>query len=442
MRKAGFESFLVGGIVRDMVLKRTVDNIDIATSATPGQVESFLKKNKIGFKTIGKKFGTILALVGKLPVEITTFRKESGYSDRRHPDEVMFSKSMLADAQRRDLTINALYYDPDQDKVFDPTNYGLKDLEAKLIRLVGDPKKRIDEDPLRMLRAVRLSIQLGFRFEKKSFAALKTRAKLIKSVSGERIKAELDKILLADAESGLRVLDKSSLLQYILPELTELKKINHRSQEYHLEGDMFEHTLLSLRCAKKDLNLLYAVLCHDLGKARAAKKVLKHGEWVIATRGHAEISSELFGQIAKRLKFSRKSQKLIDWAIKNHMYMFRFHKRPKDLQAKLAFHPWFGFLIGVGRADDLGNLRINRQGRKVAGEKWGWVYAQKLQSKVWEKEKLIERLSGGEHVKTLSKLSSGKKLGMLLQEIRTKILFGEINSQKDLKKFLKRHKNT
>ncbi|MEO8065224.1 MAG: hypothetical protein ABI643_00005, partial [Candidatus Doudnabacteria bacterium] len=171
-----FQAFWVGGIVRNMLLKRESDNVDIATDATPEEIEKILSKEKILVKPIGKKFGSILAIVDEFPVEITTFRSEGRYSDNRHPDRVEFIKDYLDDAKRRDFTINAFYFDPVKKELYDPAN-GLKDLKGKILRFVGDPKKRIDEDALRMLRGVRLATQLGFKLEKNSFASIKTRAK-------------------------------------------------------------------------------------------------------------------------------------------------------------------------------------------------------------------------------------------------------------------------
>ncbi|MDP3763552.1 MAG: CCA tRNA nucleotidyltransferase, partial [bacterium] len=208
LKRNYYKAFYVGGFGRNKVLKLESDNMDIATDALPDQVEQILNKAKIKTKAVGKKFGTILAIVDSFPIEITTFRQESRYSDNRHPDQDQFIKDYLNDAKRRDYTINAFYYDPIKKKLYDPAN-GQKDIKLKLLRFVGDPKKRIDEDGLRMLRGVRLATQLGFKLEKNSFAAIKTRAKYIQGVSGERIKAELDKILLSENRSaGLELLDK------------------------------------------------------------------------------------------------------------------------------------------------------------------------------------------------------------------------------------------
>src|SRR3989338_7011151 len=240
-KRSHFQAFWVGGIVRNMLMKRESDNIDIATDATPEQIEKMLNQVKIKNTSVGKQFGSILAIIHGFKIEITTFRAEGRYSDKRHPDAVEFIRDYLQDAKRRDFTINALYFDPTTKELSDPT-IGIKDLGLKLLRFVGDPRKRIDEDALRMLRGVRLATQLSFKLEKNTFAAIKTRAKYIQSISGERIKAELDKILLSENRvAGLELLDKTGLLRFLIPQMEELKKFSHKSKKYHLEGNMFNH---------------------------------------------------------------------------------------------------------------------------------------------------------------------------------------------------------
>ena len=271
LQAQAFQAFWVGGIVRNQLigkkLKVKSDNIDIASDATPDQVERILNQAKVHNKPVGKKFGSILAIVDGEKIEITTFRSEGRYSDNRHPDRVEFIQDYLIDAKRRDFTINALYFDPIKKQLYDPVG-GISNLKSRILKFVGDPKKRIDEDALRMLRGVRLATQLGFKLEKNSFAAIKTRAKYIQGISGERIKAELDKILLSkNRVSGLRLLQASGLLRFIAPEISALNKVSHKSKTYHLEGNVFEHTLLVLEALKKkNLPLMYSAIFHDSGK--------------------------------------------------------------------------------------------------------------------------------------------------------------------------------
>src|SRR3989344_8594560 len=318
---AGFQAFWVGGGVRGMLLKRPSDDLDIATDATPLQTDKLLAKAKIKTRPVGKKFGTILAIVYKLPFEITTFRSERDYKDKRHPNQVQFIKDYLQDAKRRDFTVNAMYFNPIEKFLYDPTG-GKDDLRRGLLRLDGNPKQRIDEDALRMRRGVRLSLELGMRLEDSSFAAMRTRVKFIQEISGERVKAELDKILSHSKRSeGLRLLDDVGLLQYIIPEFEKLKRTEHKAGTFHLEGSIFNHTMKAVEILKtNDLDVVYAVLFHDLGKVIKPIQVPNDNPkgWRWSFRGHVQLSGQLFTKFADKYRFSRQSKKRILDLIARH----------------------------------------------------------------------------------------------------------------------------
>ncbi|OGE74113.1 MAG: hypothetical protein A3I07_00285 [Candidatus Doudnabacteria bacterium RIFCSPLOWO2_02_FULL_42_9] len=431
-------AFFVGGVVRDMLLKRESNNIDIATDATPDQIEKILKKARLPVVPIGKKYGTILTTIDSMPVEITTFRSESRYSDNRHPDQVQFIQDYLADAKRRDFTINALYYDPILKKQFDPTD-GIKDLRLRLIRFVGDPKKRIDEDALRMLRAVRLAIQLGFKLEKNAFAAIKTRAKYIQDISGERIKAELDKILLSqNAEKGIRLLDEVGLLKFIFPEVSKLKNFSHKSKKYHLEGDQFDHTILAVKGVEQDdLDLKYAALFHDIGKPAVAKRMFKNGEWVIRTFGHEFESAKLFKGIAKRLRFSRLSAQKIEWTIENHRLESPFSKDMSERKKIiLAFHPDFSFLIELWKVDSLANYKRLENGKVGPDYPVGWKKGKNYLKLIEQKKNLLAKLADGNLIMKYSKLKPGPQLGRKIEDIKVQIVLVKIKNENELKRYL------
>lgn len=437
LQAKGFKAFYVGGFARDMLLKRESDNIDIATDATPEQVEKILSKNKFNHKPVGKKFGSILAIIDGFKIEITTFRAEGYYSDNRHPDQVQFIKDYLADAKRRDFTVNALYYDPITKQTFDPTN-GVKDLRLKLLRFVGDPKKRIDEDALRMLRGVRLVTQLGFKLEKNSFAAIKTRAKYIQGVSGERIKAELDKILLSkNRVAGMRLLDEIGLLRFIIPETVAIKTFSHKSKMYHLEGTIFDHTVLALsKVREPDLDLLYAILFHDMGKPNKAKWVLKTEGWVFSTKGHADVGAEIFLKFADRLKFSRSDIKNIEWIIRNHMLMFDFWNMKAAKQIAIAENPNFSKLMSHWGYDEEGTVRAKQVDDHHKKYLKSLSIGKKLLSALKLKKDLLARLANGNTIMRHSKLKPGRELGFKIQDVKVQIVLGKIKKELDLKKFL------
>jgi tRNA nucleotidyltransferase (CCA-adding enzyme) len=406
LQDQGFKAFWVGGVVRDNLLKKQSDNLDIATDATPDQVERILKENKIYNKPVGKQFGSILAIVDGQKIEIITFRKEARYSDKRHPDQVEFIKDFLDDAKRRDFTINAFYFDPIKKELYDPAN-GMKDLKGKLLRFVGDPRKRIDEDALRMLRGVRLATQLDFKLEKNSFAAIKTRAKYIQGVSGERIKAELDKILnSSNSEVGLRLLHQLGLLKFISLELDSLTKVFHKSKIYHLEGDGFTHALLVLKALKvNNLMLKYAALFHDVGKINTAKKVLKSEGSVNSFKGHEQESLDIFGKFATKLKFSRLETKIISWLIQHHDEKMDFYDMSEEQKVKFAFQPNFYLLLDLWQADLNGNLvngTHNDWFRKPRFE--AYTIGLKLLKVISKKTELIKQLANGKVIMKFSNL--------------------------------------
>ena len=437
LKNRGFSGFFVAGFVRDKLLKRQSDNLDIATDAQPEMVQKILRANKFYTREIGKKYGTILAATKAGPIEITTFRSEGDYADKRRPTTVTFIKDYQTDAKRRDFTVNSLYFEPLSKKLLDPVN-GLKDLKAKLLRFVGDPKKRIDEDHLRMLRAVRLATRLNFRLEKNTFAAIKTRAKLIQDVSGERIKAELDKILASGKPAeGLRLLDKIGLLQFIIPEAEALKLFSHQSKKYHLEGSIWDHTLLAIHKARKEnLVLLYALIFHDMGKPDRAKEVLKEEGWVISTKGHADVSADIFFGFAKRIKFGRHDRKDIEWLIRNHMLMFDFFNMGFRKQLKLAATSVFPLLLKHWCYDEAATKRSvyrdNHHARFLKSLRLGHGLLQRLN----RLEPLIKKLANGDLIMRYTNLKPGRRLGEEKEKIKALIVLGKIKSQQDLKNHL------
>jgi tRNA nucleotidyltransferase/poly(A) polymerase len=442
LKSGGFKAFWVGGTVRDMLLKRKIDNLDIATSARPEQTEVSLNRAGYNTKPVGKIYGTILSITKTGPIEITTFRREGRYVYRRRPEEVTYIDDYLEDSARRDFTINAMYYDPVKKDLLDPQN-GQKDIQRKLLKFVGDPKKRIDEDALRMMRAVRLSVQLEFKLEKNSYAAIKTRAKYIQDISGERIKMELDKILSSEnKEQGIRLLDELGLLRFIMPEVVALKQIWHKSKMYHLEGSAFEHTLLALRHMPTGQTALsYAALFHDAGKALTATPRQKEEGLVNSFPNHENVSAELFKAFAERLRFSRKEADEVLWITKMHMKRVAFIKdMSEDKKIQLVRHKYFPELLQVWRADSMANLRL-MDGKITPGNAHAYKEGVKMLANIETKKKLIEKLATGKMIMTHAKISSGPKVGAIKSRLEKFILNGKIKTLRDAKTFLKNFKN-
>ena len=273
----GFAAYIVGGCVRDALMGETPADWDIATDAEPWQVKSLFEKTV----DTGIRHGTVSVFARGGRYEVTTFRKEEKYSDYRHPDRVRFSSSLAEDLKRRDFTINAMAYHPEEGLVdiFD----GAGDLEKRIIRAAGNPSERFREDALRMLRAIRFSAQLGFKIEDKTFSAIVENSCLIKHISMERIKAETDKLLLSEEPMRFELLWKSGMLKWIIPELHDL---------YEVPGDeqRAREMLLPLDYSKKNLIVRWSIIFYPV-------------------KNHAAVM--------RRLRFDRKSVNIISGVVEN-----------------------------------------------------------------------------------------------------------------------------
>ncbi|NLM48980.1 MAG: CCA tRNA nucleotidyltransferase [Epulopiscium sp.] len=306
LNKEGFEAYIVGGCVRDLLMGRIPNDWDITTSAKPEEVKKIFPKT---YDT-GIAHGTVTVILNGAHFEITTYRIEGKYEDYRRPKEVTFTRNLEEDLSRRDFTMNAIVYHP-QEGFMDPVE-GIKDIKNKMIRCVGEPSKRFEEDALRMLRAIRFSAQLDFEIEEKTLEAIKGHAALITHISAERIKDELDKMLMASYTDRLILLYETGLLKYILPELDKCFAVE-QNHPHHVDN-VGIHTLKSVGLVDKNLNLRWTMLLHDIGKANC-KETDEKG--IDHFHGHVRESVRLTKDIVKRLKFDKKSSshiiKLIDW---------------------------------------------------------------------------------------------------------------------------------
>ncbi len=246
LRGAGFTAYWAGGCVRDMLLGIMPKDFDIATSARPADLKKLLKR----IHPIGEKYGVVIAEHGGHHFEIATFRSDSGYSDGRRPDAVLFTNAEQ-DARRRDFTINALFYDPLEDKIFDYVG-GQEDLKNKLVRFIGDPAERIKEDHLRIIRAIRFKNTFGFQYHPETYNALKTHAALSGKVSSERLRDELNKMIIHESfPHAVNDMEDTGVLAEVLPEIQAMKGVA-QPVEFHTEGDVYDHTLRALKALKTD----------------------------------------------------------------------------------------------------------------------------------------------------------------------------------------------
>ena len=311
LRENDQEGYLVGGCLRDLLLNRQPKDFDLTTSARPEELEEIFADKKLIL--LGKAFGTVGILVDGELIETTTFRADGTYKDGRRPEEVRFSDSLEEDLKRRDFTINAMAMDLDG-KIYDP--YGGKiDLANKLIKAVGDPLVRFEEDKLRILRAVRFATTYDFTIEEKTYAAIKEKSKDINQVSKERIRDELNKILLLDRPSkGIYLLEKTGLLGQIIPELMPTLGFVQLSP-YH-DKDLFDHILETVDRTPKKLHLRLAALLHDIGKV-STMSVDENG--VGHFYGHDKVGADMAREILKRLRYDKKTIENVSLLIDRHM---------------------------------------------------------------------------------------------------------------------------
>jgi len=422
-RDKGFESYWAGGCVRDMLLGIHPKDFDIATSATPDQIQKLIPKTI----EVGKQFGVILALVGEHRFEIATFRSDSSYSDGRRPDAVIFT-SAKEDALRRDFTINALFYDPIADKVIDYVD-GQKDLDEKIIRFIGDPHARILEDHLRILRAVRFKNTFNFRYHPETYNAIKKHAALINKISRERIHDELIKMLNSkDLRQVFEDLSETGLLQAIIPELEAMRGVA-QPIEYHQEGDVWEHTMRALNSLKStsSINTKFATLFHDIGKPQTFK--IKER---IRFDGHCEVSAEIARKILSRLKFPKKDIDQITWLIKHHMMFIPLTEMNIGRRRHWFLRENFLDLMEVFYADAMGaepqDLALYN---KVMD-----LYRHDLKTMATKPEPL---LNGKEIMKYLN-IKPGKLIGEISKKLLEQQLAKKIKTHKQALEWLKQFK--
>jgi len=315
LQQRGHQAFLVGGCVRDLLLGREPADYDVTTDATPERVSQLFPDSI----AVGARFGVILVPLDGAKVEVATFRRDVGYSDGRHPDEVVYATKPEDDVSRRDFTINGLLMRHDSGEVLDFVG-GQADLRAALVRAIGDPGRRFAEDKLRMLRAVRFAARFGYQIEPHTFAAIQIRASEIHAVSAERIHEELTKLLTEGAaRRGFELLDESGLLPELLPEVSAMKGVP-QPPEYHPEGDVWMHTRMMLEGlpAGASPTLAWGVLLHDVGKPCTFRPASETGDR-IRFDSHVEVGVRVAGEITRRLKFSNDETEQVQALVANHM---------------------------------------------------------------------------------------------------------------------------
>lgn len=364
LRQRGFQAYLVGGCVRDLLLAREPKDYDVATDATPKQVMDIFPDTY----AVGAQFGVVLVpapdqdvesavtpegSTKSRAVEVATFRSDIGYSDGRHPDEVRFSRDPREDVARRDFTINGMLLDPVNGEVLDFVG-GRKDLDAGIIRTIGDAERRFAEDTLRMLRAVRFAARFEYTIEPATFAAMHKMAEQIQVVSRERVRDELTRMLTEGrARRAFLLLDESGLLKHVLPEISAMKGVE-QPPEFHPEGDVFVHTLLLLDNLPHPcpLTLAWGALLHDVGKPPTFRVADR-----IRFDDHVDVGVKMAEEICQRLRFSNDEMTQILALVENHMRFAHATRMKESTLKKFLRLPAFDEHLALHRADCLASHR-------------------------------------------------------------------------------------
>lgn len=430
---AEYEVFLVGGCVRSLLMEKDVKDWDMTTNATPDQI---LRLFPDGF--YDNTFGTVGIPVPyndkTIVVEITTFRTEQGYSDRRRPDSVTWGKTIEEDLARRDFTVNAialklLYLkETFSTRIIDPF-HGQRDLADGIIRAVGDPKQRFKEDALRLMRAVRIATQYGFSIEEKTWEELVKDSELIAAVSSERIRDELLKILASDHPyGGIMLLKNAGLLRFILPELLEGVGVSQERPGRHHTSDVFTHNVLSLKyCPATDPIVRFATLLHDVGKPKV-QGIDEQG--YIVFYNHEVVGARIARDICDWLHFSKKDREKVFTLIRWHMFTVDEHITDTAVRRFIR-------RVGVENVKDMMDLRVGDRlgGGTQKAESWRLkLFKKRLEEQLQPAPFSINDLAiDGNDIMQELNIKPGKKIGELLQK-----LFEEVDEdlEKNTKEYL------
>jgi poly(A) polymerase len=344
LQRAGYTAYLAGGCVRDHLLGVEADDYDVATSARPEEVQRLFPRVT---NLTGKSFGVLRVLVGEESFEVATFRQDGVYKDGRHPESVRFATAE-EDAQRRDFTINGLFFDPVADRLIDYVG-GEADLRAKLIRAIGNPTDRFAEDQLRLLRAIRFATRLRFTIEPTTWEAIRAAAASIRTISIERIRDELNKIFTASKpEKGLDLLDQSGLLAEVLPDIAAMHGVEQPPQ-FHPEGDVYEHVRLMLtKIQEPNLELALGVLLHDVGK-KPTMKVDEHGR--IRFNEHESVGANMAEQIMTEMRYDNKTIETVRELVQHHMQFKDVTKMRSSTLKRMMARPTFPVELELHRID-------------------------------------------------------------------------------------------
>ncbi len=422
-----YEIYVVGGAVRNLLIGKDTDNWDFTTNAKPEDIIKMFPNafyhNTYGTVTVPTEINTDNEKK-QLLFEITPFRKESNYTDARHPENIEWADTIAADLQRRDFTINAIAYDGE--KIVDPYN-GQKHLHEHLIVAVEDPDRRFAEDALRLMRAVRFAAQLGFLIEDKTRDSIKKNAQGITKISWERIRDEFLKIIASEhAADGILFLRSTDLLKYILPEVDVCFSVQQKSPKRHHIYDVGTHLVMSLKhCPSNDPITRFATLIHDIGKAKTFRK---DPETDIITFYNHEVVGEIQAiQIAERFRLSNKQKEKLVRLVAKHQFTV------SEIQTDKAVRRFIRE-VGIEYLQDMLDLRTaDRIGSGSRPTSWRYeLFKKRIKEVQYEPFKVTDLKINGKDVMNLLSLSPGPMVGEVLNKIFTAVEDGELKNEREV----------
>lgn len=418
LQKKGFEIYVVGGSVRDLLMNRDTKGWDFTTNATPEEILALFPDS-----FYDNQFGTVGIKMPDDIYEVTTYRSEKGYTDHRHPDKVIWGKTIEEDLSRRDFTINAIAYDGKT--IVDPFA-GQKDIDNKLIRAVGKPEKRFEEDALRMMRAIRIASQLGFQIEQTTHKAIAKHAALLEEISKERIRDELLKILVSEyTADGILLLKNTGLLEYILPEFVPTFTTEQKSPKRHHLYDVGTHCVKAMvACPSTDPIVKFATLIHDIGKP---KTYHKDETGLITFYNHEVVGTKLARVIVERLRFSKKDSVRILTLIRWHQ--FSVDERQTDSAIRRIIRR-----VGKENLQDMLALRIgDRLGGGAQESSWRLELFKKRLEDVQKQPFSIKDLKvNGNDVMKILTCRPGPIVGKTLSDLFAHVEEGTLKNEREI----------
>lgn len=420
LNENGYEAYVVGGAVRDSILNRPVHDWDVCTSATPSEMLKVFRDKKV-IET-GVKHGTITVVENDMTIEITTYRIDGDYSDNRRPDNVTFTKNLVADLRRRDFTINAMAYNP-KTGLIDPFN-GMEDIKYEKIRCVGSAEDRFNEDALRILRAIRFAAQLEFVEDPETSREIHQQYKQLENISIERINSEFCKIVSSE-NFCVELLLYPDVFSLFIPELKDLNDFQ-QNNPYHTY-DVFGHTIHAIeRCESEDLVVRLAVFFHDFGKPHS----YQDGEDGIRHfKGHGKVSADITDSIMKRLRFDNETRNNVVELVYYHDATFEIGKKYVKRWLNKIGEKQFRRLLEVRKADIKGQKPDYEKSRIEKVD-----YIESILDEILQEQEcfsLRDLTVNGNDVKKTMNLKEGKDVGYWLNEILRRVIDGELKNSKD-----------